>query len=233
MENERFVSCIMPTFNRAGFVNAAIDCFLRQTYTNKELIILDDGPDPAEPVLSSGWPITYVIIPRTKLGQKRNICCELARGEIICHFDDDDWSAPERIEKQVAVLQSSGKPVTGYSSIYYWNIEQNQAALYKASVGGYVCGGSLCYRREWWKNNRFPDKPSREDNPVIYANLGKIEAVKTPRMYVARAHDSNTGGDKSHKGKPVDSALLPAGFWENEKLRLWYAKPENRNSAID
>lgn len=219
-ENKPLVSCIMPTWNRAAFISAAIDCFLKQTYPHKELIVLDDGPEPAKPELSSDWPVRYFIWHRMKIGDKRNKCCELAKGDIICHFDDDDWSDPNRIERQVNTLKESGKPVTGYSSIYYWDVVHKRASIFKAAVYGYVCGGSLCYLKSWWEGNRFPSVQSREDNPVVYANLVNISPIEAPEMYVARAHDSNTGGDKSHTGSPADSALLPTGFWENEKLRL-------------
>jgi hypothetical protein len=41
----------MPTYNRLGFVREAVRCFLRQDYPNLELVIVDDGTDPVEPLL--------------------------------------------------------------------------------------------------------------------------------------------------------------------------------------
>jgi glycosyltransferase involved in cell wall biosynthesis len=50
------------------------------------------------------------------IGAKRNLGCEAARGEIIAHWDDDDYSAPGRLEDQVRRILTSGKAVTGYNS---------------------------------------------------------------------------------------------------------------------
>jgi glycosyltransferase involved in cell wall biosynthesis len=44
-ETTPVVSCIMPTFNRRRFISQAINYFLRQDYTSKELIVVDDGTE--------------------------------------------------------------------------------------------------------------------------------------------------------------------------------------------
>lgn len=214
------VSCVMPTFNRSRYLPAAIDCFLKQTYPNKELVIVDDSNESSRPLLDSSWPVRYVFIAHRILGAKRNECCELAKGDIICHFDDDDWSAPDRIKRQVELLEASGKPVTGYSNIYYWNIIKHQARVYRSSVKGYVCGGTLCFYRSWWEKNKFPTLLRGSDNTVVYKNIKNIQASMELGAYVARAHDTNIGGDKSNIGVLVDKAMIPSGFWENENLRL-------------
>src|SRR5262245_38881356 len=96
---EPLVSCIMPTFNRARFTAQAIRYFARQDYARRELIVVDDGSDAAMPEERSGGPaIRYVRLDSRKtVGEKRNIACEAAQGEIILHWDDDDWQASWRI----------------------------------------------------------------------------------------------------------------------------------------
>ena len=91
MSSLPFVSCVMPTKNRRAFVPAAIDCWLKQTYVNSELVIVDEGEDPVEDLIPDDKRIRYVFqkVRRNTTGKKRNFCNELARGEIIGHFDDD------------------------------------------------------------------------------------------------------------------------------------------------
>ena len=45
------VSCVMPTHNRRDFILTAIDCFLNQTYPEKELVIVDDGSDRVKDII--------------------------------------------------------------------------------------------------------------------------------------------------------------------------------------
>src|SRR5512137_858450 len=162
------VTCIMPTANRREFVPAAVACWREQAYRNKELVILDDGEDRIKDCIEPDERITYLAVsPRISIGEKRNWCCRLAQGEIICHWDDDDWSAPERISDQVARLLESGKPITGYGTLLFWDVDAARAKRYKATVKNYVCGTTLCYRRELWQKHPFKDKTTSEDNAFI------------------------------------------------------------------
>jgi glycosyltransferase involved in cell wall biosynthesis len=112
----------MPTWNRRQFIRAAIQSFLDQTYEPRELVIVDDGDDRIEDLIPDDPRIRYLGLDGThklSTGYKRNVCCEAAKGEIICHFDDDDASMPTRIADQVERLQKTGKPITGYSSLFF------------------------------------------------------------------------------------------------------------------
>src|ERR1041384_2498726 len=102
------VSCIMPTANRRPFVADAIRMFLAQDYADKELVIVDDGEDGIADLVPAHPQIRYLRQSgRRPIGVKRNFACEAARGEIILHWDDDDWYAPHRIRLQVEALCAS------------------------------------------------------------------------------------------------------------------------------
>jgi glycosyltransferase involved in cell wall biosynthesis len=115
------VSCLMVTANRASLARRAIQCFLAQTWSNRELIIVDDGckdyrdmlanalSAPSHHVVSGGPPIRYERIahnPARRLGELRNMTLDLARGDYCTQWDDDEWYHPERIERQLAALES-------------------------------------------------------------------------------------------------------------------------------
>ncbi|MCP4215047.1 MAG: glycosyltransferase, partial [bacterium] len=93
-----FVSCIMPTYNRRSFVPKTIEYFLRQDYPNRELIIVDDGTDAIEDLVPQDPRIRYLgLTKKHTIGAKRNLAITNARGQIIIHWDDDDWMATHRI----------------------------------------------------------------------------------------------------------------------------------------
>ena len=95
------VSCIMPTYNRRKFVPRALKYFLRQDYEPRELIIIDDGTDAVQDLIPRDDRIRYIrLAERLTIGAKRNLACDLAKGDIILHWDDDDWMADWRVSYQ-------------------------------------------------------------------------------------------------------------------------------------
>lgn len=211
------VSCIMPTCNRRPFIQAAIDCWLQQTYEPRELVILDDGEDEIRDLIPDDRRIRYNKCERAYVGTKRNLCCEASSGEIICHWDDDDWSAPDRISDQVERLMKSGQLITGYGTLLFWDVIKQQARRWKASVDGYVCGTTLCYWKSYWKEHPFADKRQGEDNQFVYRALKQIAVSHDSAKVVARIHACNTSS-KSGVAEKVPTSMIPAGFWQNERL---------------
>jgi hypothetical protein len=219
---DALVSCIMPTLNRREFIPAAIDSWLKQTYKNRELIVVDDGDDRIKDLIPKNkrLRIRYIELKeKVSTGTKRNLCCEAARGEIICHFDDDDWSAPDRIEDQVRKLRETNLPITGYGTLLFWDVVGSKARRFEAVMAGYVCGTTLCYRKSWWKDHRFPDKHEGSDNAFIYPALKHIAASHDAKHMVARIHARHTASKKG-VGNAEPRESIPEAFWENEKLRL-------------
>lgn len=217
----RLVSCVMPTWNRRAFIPGAIDSFLRQTYEPRELVILDDGDEPIQDLIPQDSRIRYAFEGKRRItGDKRNRVNELARGDVICHFDDDDWSAPDRIADQVARLKASGKPATGYSTLLFWDVKGKVARRYRSAISGYVCGTTLCYTREFWNQRHFRAKQMGSDNDWVYPILKSIAHCHDASHMVARIHDCHHTSKKNGIVEIVSRNLLPAGFWENEKLRV-------------
>jgi glycosyltransferase involved in cell wall biosynthesis len=103
------VSCVMPTYNRREFIPLAIRSYLHQDWPEKELIVVADGEDVTD--LFVGVPnVTYLFRDEHEsLGRKKNLGNEFASGEIIAHWDDDDWSGPGRLTDQVNRILESGK----------------------------------------------------------------------------------------------------------------------------
>src|SRR5437868_1947457 len=129
--NNPLVSCIMPTFNRRAFVPLAIEYFLRQDFDDSELVIVDDGSDPIVDLVPEDERIRYVRLPaKASVGAKRNAACTHARGQIIAHWDDDDWHAPHRLRYQVEALQRSGMDICGIRTLLFFNPETQRAWKY-------------------------------------------------------------------------------------------------------
>ena len=105
MESKCRVSIVMPTYNRGGVIVNAIRSVIDQTFTDWELIIVDDGStDNTERVVKSFYDprIKYHKIEHTGYVSKvRNAGNKLAKGEIIVVHDSDDVAFPDRLEEIV------------------------------------------------------------------------------------------------------------------------------------
>ena len=192
---------------------------MRQTYEYRDLVLVDDGDDSVADLIPDDPRIHYFRLSgKISTGAKRNKCGEFAGGSIICHFDDDDWSAPDRIADQLARLIESGRPITGYSQLLFWDTITEQAKIYQSHFGNYVVGTSLMYTRDYWRLRPFKDIQVASDNAFVYPALSRISASNDSRHIVARIHGSHTSAKTTIKDiVPVE--MIPVGFWDNENIR--------------
>lgn len=194
---DRLITCIMPTHNRRLYVPKAIEYFLRQDYTNSELLIIDDGEDCVRDIIPSHQRIRYIYLgAKLSLGEKRNLACDEARGEIILHWDDDDWSAAHRIRSQVEVLQGCGVDICGMSEMIFFQPAQQRAWRYRYPRQNNIqllAGGSLCYTKRFWSTNRFLALDVGEDTQFIWNDYPKkLVSLSDLTLYVAITHNTNT-----------------------------------------
>jgi hypothetical protein len=190
------VSCIMPTHNRRAFVPMAIRAFTQQDYRARELIIVDDGTDPIEDLVPSDQSVRYLRrAPRMSVGAKRNLACEEAKGNLVAHWDDDDWHAPWRLSYQVNALLEQKADICGLDTLWFFDPHKNEAWQFRFPFASrrWLAGGSFCYRRQLWERHRFPEIFDGEDSKFI-ASLANARVQRLPRadFYLARIHGGNT-----------------------------------------
>lgn len=219
------VTCIMPTANRRAFVPQAIQFFQRQTYSAKELLILDDGRDTVADLVPEDPAIRYVRLDaRQPLGRKRNQACEMARGDVIAHWDDDDWMSEWRLEYQVAALTSASQPsATGLSRVYFCHRFGNRAWLYLYPDSGrpWIHGGTMCYHKALWEKYRFPEIDEGEDTRFVWAlPAATVIPLSDNRFYVGTVHDANTSPKRVNDSRwqslaPAEIRHLIGNDWDS------------------
>lgn len=188
----------MPTGNRQPFVRLAIANFLTQDYSGAELIIVDDGAEPTS--VPQHERIRYCYCSpgkgqRITTGAKRNAANALARGETIVHWDDDDWYAPSRLSHQLEFFHRSGKLVTGYHSILYWDYSQGKGFKYDdPTFRPHAAGTSMVYAKSFWDTYKFDNRTVSEDfHFCMWArNVNQLASQDSDGMVVARLHGGNT-----------------------------------------
>lgn len=101
--NNPLISVIVPVYNVEKFIEECIDSILEQTYTNIEIILIDDGCTDASPQIiekKSNRDSRIKVIHQTNQGvsSARNRGIEIAKGEYICFVDSDDILKPDYVE---------------------------------------------------------------------------------------------------------------------------------------
>ena len=97
----------------------AINGALKQTWENKEIIVIDDNSnDNSYELIKESKYKDQILLIRNKEnygpGYSRNKILMLAKGDFICFMDDDDYSYPERISKQIKAIYNAGYPKNKY-----------------------------------------------------------------------------------------------------------------------
>ena len=104
------VSILMPVYKTAPYLREAMDSMLSQTFTDFELIVLDDcSPDNAEEILDNYTDpriVRYKGKKNAGLSNVLNVGIGMARGKYIARMDSDDLSMPERLQIQVDYLEA-------------------------------------------------------------------------------------------------------------------------------
>ncbi|WP_342328689.1 glycosyltransferase family A protein [Pedobacter sp. FW305-3-2-15-E-R2A2] len=193
--NLPLVSCIMPTANRQKFIPLAINYFLEQDYPNAELVIIDDGLESAARLIPDNPKIRYFYSePLGTIGVKRNHACEKAQGEIIMHWDDDDWYAADWVSKQVEALSSSGADITGLNQVIFYSPSVNKRWMYEDTdmEQPWLCGATMAYRKSFWQEHPFIDIQVGEDYDFVWNTGAKTFALDYPNGFVAILHAHNT-----------------------------------------
>ncbi|MBD0341043.1 MAG: glycosyltransferase family 2 protein, partial [Microcoleus sp. Co-bin12] len=159
------VSVIIPVYNGSRYIVQAVESALAQTFTNLEIIVVDDGStDSTHQVLQPYLDrIRYIYQENQGAAIARNRACHLAKGEFLAFLDADDYFLPSKLEKQVAcfeadpaldMVQTGWLMVDGtgreISAVEPWQqapkLDLESFILYKC-----VRPSAMLLRRKWWE----------------------------------------------------------------------------------
>lgn len=127
------VSILIPAYNASDWIASTIESALQQTWDNKEIIVVDDGSkdqtlEVAQRFTSRG--VKVVTQPNQGASAARNKAFSLAKGDYIQWFDADDLLAPDKIERQMAVVaRCNSKRILLSGAWGYFFYRQSKAAF--------------------------------------------------------------------------------------------------------
>lgn len=134
MAHDVIVSAIMPTYNGMPYLRDAIESVLAQSFTDWELIVVDDASTDDSAALLAQYTDPRIVVYRSPVNvgraRARNLALERARGQYIAPCDSDDQCLPERFAREAAYLDHHPEVQVVSSQIkYFWGNEPPQVRL--------------------------------------------------------------------------------------------------------
>ena len=129
-----FFSIIVPTYNRAGFISATVSSLLSQTYTDFEIIVVDDGStDDTEMVVKkiADSRVHYFKKENGERGIARNFGTQKSCGQYLNFFDSDDLAYPDHLQKAFELIQLIKSPELFHLN---YDIRKSSGQIVKAAV---------------------------------------------------------------------------------------------------
>ena len=122
---DSLVSVIIPVYNVEDYLDRCVRSILDQTYSNTEILLVDDGstdncPEKCDTYAQADSRVTVIHKPNGGLSDARNTGLEKANGEFIMFLDSDDWVAPDIIETLIALLFEYSADIAecSYANVY-------------------------------------------------------------------------------------------------------------------
>lgn len=192
------ISCMMATRGRDGMIQRAIRCFQAQVYAPLELVIVRDPRGERVDLSAHCLHDRRIRIidgaSGMELGALRNLLVQEARGEYVATWDDDDWSAPNRLAEQMRVIAESGKAACVLGQITLADEPTGRAFLSARRVWE----GTILVKKNALP--RYDDGLAmREDTTVLRALVQRedVAFLERPELYIYVYHGANTW-DRTH-----------------------------------
>ena len=218
------VSVIIPTFNRAGLIRDAIASVLKQSYSNLEVIVVDDGStDSTADVVTSFLDERLVFLRQENRGRSaaRNRAIAQARGRYIAFLDSDDMYLEGKLEKQIDYMDSH--PEVGMTYTSAMCIDENGDSLprkYEATVSGMIHAAIAFYlpvtitlptvmvRREVFNAvGGFDEAMDRFEDTDMWRRISKTYCIGAIQEYTCKLRTHGGNCLASQDPKQIRNAL--------------------------
>lgn len=243
------VSIGMPAFNCARTISDTIQSILLQTFTDWELLIVDDGStDETASIASSFGDPRIRIFSRSDnqgLPARLNECVGLARGQYFARMDADDIAYPKRLELQLAHLQSHPEvDLVGGSISIFLGAGQLQgwrpAKLSHASICGPVTSRmslahvTWCGRRDWFVANPYDThRVVAQDRDLLLRSHRHSTFAAIPEVLVGVREEKISLTKQFRSRRVLISALLRDAFHNSDPRSVAAAGCELTKLGLD
>jgi glycosyltransferase involved in cell wall biosynthesis len=195
------VSVVTPTYNRRNFIPTLIEIYKNQTFSKDKMewIIIDDGRNKVEDLFIEASKIIpnirYIYKDeKMRIGAKRNLLNQEAKGEIIIAMDDDDYYPPNRVETVVKAFKKNPTiDLAGSSQMYLYYIDTNKIYSLGPFNKNHATNGTMAWRKRYSDKHKYDEYVTRSEEQSFLDNY-KYEMIQLDPLssILVICHTDNT-----------------------------------------
>lgn len=195
------ISVIVPVYKVEPYLERCVQSILSQTFTDFELLLIDDGspdrcPELCEEFAQNDWRVRVIHQKNQGLSAARNKGIENASGKYLAFIDSDDWIHPEMLERLYTEFLETGAQIVlcNYANVYgEGKREENDFGIKKREILTgrealervtlenenipYIIACNKLYKKELFEYVRYPAGKLHEDVFVIYELYLQCEKI--------------------------------------------------------
>lgn len=249
MDNNCKVSVVVPIYNVEVYLARCIDSILKQTYSNLEIILVDDGAtDGSGEIVDRYASLDNRIIPIHKsnggLSDARNAGIDVATGDYICFVDSDDLIHSQYVETLLKLCVKNDCDIAQCrferSSLDTFSTEEGNGeviffdsigilnAIYSEKNVETIVAWNKLYKRELFEQIRYPKGRIHEDEATLYKVFYKAQKVaRIDKVLYLYYQNTDSITKKTYSLKRLDILLAleeRMQFFQENGLDKLYAK---------
>jgi glycosyltransferase involved in cell wall biosynthesis len=225
----------LPVYNAAQFLNDCLNSILNQTYTNFELLIIEDGSsDDSIKIIESFTDdrITFIKDGLNKgLPNRLNQITQLAKGDYIVRMDADDIMHKDRLEKQLQILKdnplidvlgSNAYSINEKNEIEGVRMQLNEKSKDLMRVNSFI-HPTIMGKKKWFRKNLYNEKLRRVEDAELWYRAKQVSnfyCTSIPLLFYREI-----GGAYYKKYKVGISSMLDIS-------KIFYNKRQIKNGLI-
>lgn len=180
------LSIIVPVYNVEAYIKRCLNSILAQTFTDFELILVDDGSPDGCPAICDEYAardrrITVIHKPNGGLSDARNAGLDIAAGEFLGFVDSDDYISPNMYEKLVEAIKSSGADLVA-CGMYYIGADEKVNSIWPS------LSENKLYMRTDFIDHFYPDV-RRDIMPAVMNKLYKRTIFSELRFPIGKLYE--------------------------------------------
>ena len=213
---EKTISVIVPIYRVEKYLDKCIQSIVNQTYTDLEIILVDDGSPDRCPEICDAWSvrdsrIRVIHLKNSGVSAARNAGIRAAKGEFLYFVDGDDWIEPTLCEQVMGIftkhdvdivtfdcnmITETGEYLGGTEKLGegILSVEAGLKELLLGHINNYAC--NKVYRRSVFTDIWFPNRTAFEDMAISYKlflNAKSIYCLNEKLYNYVQRIDSATG----------------------------------------
>tara|TARA_B110000971_G_scaffold132069_1_gene135163 strand:+ start:1370 stop:3235 length:1866 start_codon:yes stop_codon:yes gene_type:complete len=205
------VSILTPTYDkRITFLEFVAEGISKQTYSDILEWVIVDGtktgvsilPQTIEKLKKIKNIPKIVYVPQdinrpNTIGNLRNICKKIANGDVMIHFDDDDYYPECRIKYTMSQLNSTKRQIAGTSDLYMYDVHFKTLYQFRSFGDNHILGGTMAYTKKYARGHHFDETVTHAEEGSFTSKFTEPAAVlKADKIMIASSHGINTYSKK-------------------------------------